>query len=114
MFKKTKFSKAKIKKNKVKKTKEILEKELNIIRKEKKKNKLNFKEKKIKINFKIGDKVRIEGSTTIGTLDSIEKNKAIVIMGASFGKLNGFSSIYFLEKKNGNWIIKYENGLSIS
>ena len=43
-----------------------------------------------------------------------EKNKAIVIMGASFGKLNGFSSIYFLEKKNGNWIIKYENGLSIS
>lgn len=43
-----------------------------------------------------------------------DKNKAIVIMGASFGKLNGFSSIYFLEKKNGNWIIKYENGLSIS
>ena len=76
--KKTNFSKAKIKKNKVKKTKEVLEKELNIIRKEKKKNKLNFKEKKIKINFKIGDKVRIEGSTTIGTLDSIEKNKAIV------------------------------------
>ena len=76
--KKTNFSKAKIKKNKVKKTKKVLEKELNIIRKEKKKNKLNFKEKKIKINFKIGDKVRIEGSTTIGTLDSIEKNKAIV------------------------------------
>jgi DNA mismatch repair protein MutS2 len=76
--KKTNFSKAKIKKNKVKKTKEVLEKELNIIRKEKKKNKLNFKEKKIKVNFKIGDKVRIEGSTTIGTLDSIEKNKAIV------------------------------------
>jgi DNA mismatch repair protein MutS2 len=76
--KKTNFSKAKIKKNKVKKTKEILDKELNIIRKEKKKNKLNFKEKKIKINFKIGDKVRIEGSTTIGTLDSIEKNKAII------------------------------------
>ncbi|MCH1558161.1 MAG: DNA mismatch repair protein MutS [Flavobacteriaceae bacterium] len=76
--KKTNFSKAKIKKNKFKKTKKVLEKELNIIRKEKKKNKLNFKEKKIKINFKIGDKVRIEGSTTVGTLDSIEKNKAIV------------------------------------
>jgi PBP1b-binding outer membrane lipoprotein LpoB len=43
-----------------------------------------------------------------------EKNKAIVIMGASFGKLNGFSALYFLEKKNGNWIIKYEKGLSIS
>lgn len=43
-----------------------------------------------------------------------EKNKAIVIMGASFGKLNGFSAIYFLEKRNGSWIVKYQNGLTIS
>ena len=29
-------------------------------------------------NFKIGDKVKIEGSSTVGVLDSIEKNKAVV------------------------------------
>jgi len=43
-----------------------------------------------------------------------EKNKEIVIMGARFGKLNGFSAIYFLEKKKNKWVIKYEKGLSIS
>ncbi len=40
--------------------------------------------------------------------------KAIVIMGAGFGKLNGFSAMYFLEKENSKWIIKCEKGLSIS
>ena len=40
--------------------------------------------------------------------------KAIVIMGVGFGKLNGFSAMYFLEKKNDKWYIKYEKGLTIS
>jgi len=40
--------------------------------------------------------------------------KAIVIMGVGFGKLNGFSAMYFLEKKKGKWFIKHEKGLSIS
>jgi hypothetical protein len=42
------------------------------------------------------------------------KTKAIVIMGVGFGKLNGFSAMYFLEKKQGNWKIKFEEGLTIS
>lgn len=42
------------------------------------------------------------------------KTKAIVIMGVGFGKLNGFSAMYFLEKKQGSWKIKYEKGLTIS
>ena len=42
------------------------------------------------------------------------KTKASVIMGVSFGRLNGFSAIYFLEKKKDKWMIKCEKGLSIS
>lgn len=41
-------------------------------------------------------------------------NKAVIIMGVSFGRLNGFSGIYFLEKKNSKWIIKCKKGLTIS
>jgi len=40
--------------------------------------------------------------------------EAIVIVGLSYGKLDGFSAIYFLEKKKGNWYIKCEKELSIS
>lgn len=40
--------------------------------------------------------------------------KAIVIMGARFGKLNSFSAIYFLEKEKEKWVIRCENGLTIS
>jgi hypothetical protein len=43
-----------------------------------------------------------------------KNNKAIVIMGVGFGKLNGFSAMYFLEKTKGKWFIKQEKGLSIS
>ena len=43
-----------------------------------------------------------------------EYTKAIIIMGAGFGKLNGFSAIYFLEKKKEKWFIKCEKGLTIS
>ena len=43
-----------------------------------------------------------------------EENKAIVIMATNFGKLNGFSALYFLEKEKGTWKIKCREGLSIS
>ena len=76
--KKTNFSKVKLEKKKVKKTKEVLDKELQSIRKEKKKNKLKPVKKFINVIFKVGDKVRIEGSTTIGVIDNIEKNNAII------------------------------------
>jgi DNA mismatch repair protein MutS2 len=76
--KKINFSKAKLEKKKVKKTKEVLEKELHSIRKQKKKNKLKPVKKHLNIVFKIGDKVRIEGSTTVGIIDNIEKNNAII------------------------------------
>ncbi len=76
--KKINFSKAKLEKKKVKKTKEVLEKELHSIRRQKKKNKLKPVKKHLNIVFKIGDKVRIEGSTTVGIIDNIEKNNAII------------------------------------
>ncbi|MDA7731313.1 DNA mismatch repair protein MutS [Flavobacteriaceae bacterium] len=76
--KKTNFSKVKLEKKKVKKTKEVLDKELQTIRKEKKKNKLKPVKKFINVIFKVGDKVRIEGSSTVGIIDNIEKNNAII------------------------------------
>ena len=76
--KKTNFSKVKLEKRKVKKTKEVLDKELQSIRKEKKKNKLKPVKELNNIVFKVGDKVRIEGSSTIGIIDNIEKNNAVV------------------------------------
>ena len=41
-------------------------------------------------------------------------NKAIVAVGVSFGKLNGFSTLIYLEKKYFHWEIKCEETLSIS
>ncbi len=70
------FSKAKIKRKKNKKTKEILETELKKIRSEKKREKKSNRNSIV--NFKIGDKVKIEGSSTVGVIDSIEKNKAVI------------------------------------
>ena len=70
------FSKAKIKRKKNKKTKEILETELKKIRSEKKREKKSNRNRIV--NFKIGDKVKIEGSSTVGVIDSIEKNKAVI------------------------------------
>jgi len=76
--KKNNLSKSKLEKEKFKITKEKLEKELNLIRKQKKKNNLKPIIKQSNIIFKIGDKVRIEGSTTMGIIDNIEKNIAII------------------------------------
>ncbi len=41
-------------------------------------------------------------------------NKAIVMMAVKFGKLNGFSTIYFLEKKEEMWSITCSKNLTIS
>lgn len=43
-----------------------------------------------------------------------ERNKAIIIVGVGMGRLNGFSAIYFLQKRKGEWFIKGEKGLNIS
>ncbi len=41
-------------------------------------------------------------------------NKAVIYLGVSFGKLNGFSTLIYLEKKHFHWEIKCEETLSIS
>lgn len=43
-----------------------------------------------------------------------EHTEAIIVAGVSYGKLNGFSTMYFLEKKNEKWSIKCKKGLTIS
>lgn len=40
--------------------------------------------------------------------------KAVVTVGVNMGPLNGYSSLVFLEKQNGEWRIKGTNTLSIS
>ncbi|WP_133536816.1 hypothetical protein [Tenacibaculum caenipelagi] len=41
-------------------------------------------------------------------------NKALLIVGVSYGRLNGFSMLIYLEKKHYHWEIKCEKILSIS
>ena len=79
--KKKNFLKNKLEKNRKKRTAQILETELIDIRKEKKKNKSKVIIKKNKVELRVGDKVRLEESRSIGTIDKIEKNKAIVNYG---------------------------------
>ena len=43
-----------------------------------------------------------------------EYNKAATIIGVGSGYLNGYSSLVFLERKNGKWIIKESKTLTIS
>lgn len=43
-----------------------------------------------------------------------EEDKAIAIMVTNFGRLNGFSALFFLKKENGTWRIKCREGLTIS
>jgi len=45
-------------------------------------------QKKNKVELKIGDKVRFEDSRSIGTIDKIEKNKAIVNYGTFITKVD--------------------------
>ena len=59
------------------------------IRKEKKKKKLSPPpQPKVKVVFKVGDKVRIIDSKSIGTLDVIEKKKGIVNYGLFTTQVN--------------------------
>ena len=86
--KKTNFAKNKLDKIRKMRTAQILENELKDIRKEKKRNKNIVVPKKNKVELKIGDKVRFEDSRSIGTIDKIEKNKAIVNYGTFITKVD--------------------------
>ena len=73
----------KVEKAKVQKVKQEAEKKVEAIRKKKKiaKNKEALKPPKPKPILKIGDRVRMEDGRAVGSIDSIEKNKAIVNYG---------------------------------
>ncbi len=64
-----------------KKVNEEVKKAIVNIRKEKKKHKPNLKPVKPKVNFKIGDEVRLFDGKSVGTIDIIKKEKAIVNYG---------------------------------
>ena len=85
--KKTNFSNTKLDKNK--NTQEVLNNELIVIRKEKKTNKSKaLNKKKVLVELKLGDKVRLEDSTSVGTIDKIEKNNATVNYGTFITKVD--------------------------
>lgn len=88
--KKKNFLKNKLEKNRKKRTAQILETELIDIRKEKNKNKSKVIIKKNKVELRVGDRVRLEESRSIGTIDKIEKNKAIVNYGTFTTKVDLF------------------------
>ena len=70
----------KTEKEKKKKINEQVNKEIALVRKEKKKNKID-KSKKSYIKLKVGDSVRMFDGRSVGSIDLIEKNKAIVNYG---------------------------------
>ena len=70
----------KTEKEKKKKINEQVNKEIALVRKEKKKNKID-KPKKSYIKLKVGDSVRMFDGRSVGSIDLIEKNKAIVNYG---------------------------------
>ena len=70
----------KTEKEKKKKIDEQVNKEIALVRKEKKKNKID-KPKKSNIKLKVGDSVRMFDGRSVGSIDLIEKNKAIVNYG---------------------------------
>ncbi len=73
---------AKKEKQEKKKISEEVTQKMDQIRKEKKIKKKKVVEKpKVKVVFKVGDKVRIKDSRSVGTLDTIEKKKGIVNYG---------------------------------
>ena len=73
---------------KIKKITEFeVEKKINIIRTQKKKVS-PIPIKKSNITLKIGDEVRIHDSKSVGTIDSIKKNRAIVNYGKFTTQVN--------------------------
>ena len=72
-----------------KKTDEEAQKAIKVIRKEKKKKPPKTPETlKPKIDFKVGDQVRLYDGKAVGTIDSIEKKKAIVNYGVFTTQVN--------------------------
>ena len=77
------------KKVKEKKFEKEITQKVNIIRKNKKAAKQSLKVlPKPKPTLKVGDRVRIEDGRAIGSIDKIEKNKAIVNYGAFTTNIN--------------------------
>jgi len=87
--KKTAAEKRKEKETKKKAEEETLQAIVSI-RKEKKKKKTEVKPEPVKpkINFKIGDQVRLFDGKSVGTIDSIEKRKAVVNYGVFTTQVN--------------------------
>ena len=80
--KKTSIKQQKVEKAKVQRVKQEAEKKVELIRKKKKEaKKKEIKVEKPKAVLKIGDRVRMQDGRAIGSIDSIEKNKAIVNYG---------------------------------
>ncbi len=80
--KKIPIKQKKVIKEKEKQIKEEVEKKVAVIRKKKKTAKIKHVEKtKPKPVLKIGDRVRLEDGRAVGSIDKIEKNKAIVNYG---------------------------------
>lgn len=71
----------KIEKEKKESIKQEAEKKVEVIRKKKKEKKTNTPIAKPKPILKVGDRVRMHDGKAIGSIDSIEKNKAIVNYG---------------------------------
>ncbi|MFP2994523.1 DNA mismatch repair protein MutS [Spongiivirga sp. MCCC 1A20706] len=83
--KKTTAKKAKAEKQKKAEVVKEVAKEIAVVRQEKKKEKQQAKKQaakpKPKPVFKIGDRVRMHDGKAVGTIDSLEKNKAVVNYG---------------------------------
>ncbi|WP_104733685.1 endonuclease MutS2 [Hanstruepera ponticola] len=81
--KKVSAKQQKVEKVKAQKVKQEAEKKVNVIRKKKKeaKKKEALKPPKPKPTLKVGDRVRLEDGRAVGSIDKIEKNKAIVNYG---------------------------------
>jgi DNA mismatch repair protein MutS2 len=97
----SKRRKATVKETTIKKEKEkIIQKEVEVkveeIRVEKKEKKLKPVAEKQKITLKVGDRVRMYDGKAVGTIDSIEKNKATVNYGVFTSKVS-LDALEFVE-----------------
>ena len=80
---------AKKEREKKKRLNEEVKKELVVVRKEiKKKSKQTKSPAKPKIKLKVGDRVRMFDGRSVGSIDSIEKNKVIVNYGIFTTQIN--------------------------
>jgi DNA mismatch repair protein MutS2 len=97
----SKRRKATVKETIIKKEKEkIIQKEVEVkveeIRVEKKEKKLKPVVEKPKVTLKVGDRVRMQDGKAVGTIDSIEKNKATVNYGVFTSKVS-LDALEFVE-----------------